>query len=266
MKLYEIPVAWAAIEQELVEGLGEVTPDLESRMSALIAASKDKLTAAGLVKRNLELHEEMAKAQAGVFQDEAARVAGMAKAFGTAADRLGAIMAPALKTVGSIKTVAGTLYATRRVTYAITLKPGMDIKALPKAFWRQAEPELNKKPIQDLCKVHPVTPEQMEFVAGGDFKLKDLERIRKDQAVTDADLEVLRKDGLTPDQLALLDAIQAVNEAPTEIAWARSESLTSCLKAAKASEPEAQATPEIAPAQPAPAPVPDPAFDPFLED
>jgi len=285
VKLYEIPGAhallWADIQKELEELLGEVTPEMEARMAALMGASKDKITAAGMVKRNLELHAAMASAQARVFQDEAARVGAMAKSFESAADRLGELMAPALKTVGSVKTVAGTLYAIRRVNYIVAAKPGFNIKTLPQTLWRQSDPELNKKPIQDLCKLHPITPEQLGLVEGGDFKAKDLERIRAAMAVTDADLEVLAKDDLTPDQVATLEAIRNANKCPEGITWVRSESLTTALKGAKPAEPEvapaATETVVVVPPPPVKSPEPpavappvpdpslDPSFDPFFD-
>ena len=244
IKLYEITPAWEAIQNTLLESCGDLTPEIEAQMTALLGASKDKLEAAGYVKRNLEIHADLARAQAGVFQENAAACMGMVKTFEGAADRLGAMMAPALKVTGTIKTVAGTLYATRRVNYAITLKPGVDIKSLPREFWRQADPELNKKPLQDLAKLHPVTEEQLEFVTGGEFKPKDIERIHHDLAVTDADLEVLAKDDLTFEQQSILDAIRAGSKVPTEIIAVRSESLTTALRTAPASK----AAPEPAPA------------------
>ena len=259
MRLYEIPTEFQAIQDELERSLGEVTPEIETRFRNLLEGGKAKLEAACHVKRNLEVHEGLAKAQAEVFKAEAERCLGQAKSFGACADRLGEVMAPALKAIGTIKTVAGSFYATRRVTYAISLRPGADIKALDRKYWRQADPELNKKPLQDLAKQHPLTPGQMEFVLGGDFKKKDIERIQHDHACTDADLDVLVKDNLTQEQRLLLAGIRGHSALPDEVVAVPFESLTTACRAA--AEPvEVQAAPattQVAPAivqAPPPAP------------
>ena len=253
MKLYEIPTEFQAIQDELERSLGEVTPEIETRFRNLLEGGKAKLEAACHVKRNLEVHEGLARAQAEVFKTEAERCLGQAKSFGAAADRLGELMAPGLKAVGTIKTVAGSFYATRRVTYAISLRPGVDIKTLDKRFWRQADPELNKKPLQDLAKTHPLTPGQMEFILGGDFKKKDCERIQHDRACTDADLDVLAKDDLTQEQRLMLAGIKGKSAIPDEVVAVPFESLTTACRAA--AEPvEAQGAPASPQASPAASP------------
>lgn len=151
VKLYEIPAAWMAILEALEEGMGELTPELEARAQELLGASKDKLEAAGLAMRNIELHAKQAEAQARVFADEAARCNAIAKQFEAAADRLGALMAPALEITGNVKTAAGTIYARKNTSWAFELKPGCQAFDLDVSLWRQKEPELNKMALRKLA-------------------------------------------------------------------------------------------------------------------
>ena len=65
--LYDIPIEAEQIEIELSETYGELTPELEARISDFIAASKDKVEAAAAVVRSLE-------ANAGIVQAEAERM------------------------------------------------------------------------------------------------------------------------------------------------------------------------------------------------
>ncbi|GEM_PF-6519363 len=125
-----------------------------------ITASKEKLEAAGLAKRNLEIHAATAAAQAKVFQEEAARCSAIAKSFENAAERLGDLMAEPLKITGKIKTVAGTLYTQTRSTWSFDLKPGTQFFELPDALWRQADPELNKTELKKLAEAGTL-PEQI---------------------------------------------------------------------------------------------------------
>ncbi len=172
IKLYDIPIEWQKILTILEESCGELTPELEVEAQGLITASKEKLEAAGLAKRNLEIHASMATAQAKVFTDEAAKCTAIAKTFENAADRLGALMAPALQITGNIKTVAGTLYTRTNTTWSFDMKPGAQFFELPEPgelpealrgvgpLWRQKEPELNKTALKKLAEANAL-PEQI---------------------------------------------------------------------------------------------------------
>lgn len=166
IKLYDIPVEWQKILAILEESCGELTPELETAAQELISASKEKLEAAGLAKRNLELHAAMASAQAKVFMEEAAKCTAISKAFESSADRLGALMAPALQITGNVKTVAGTLYTRTNTTWSFEMKPGAQFYELPEPadlpealrsvgpLWRQKDPELNKTALKKLAEAN----------------------------------------------------------------------------------------------------------------
>lgn len=151
MKLYDIPLEWAALLARIEEADGEVTAADATEMEALMGATVDKLTAAGMAKRNLELKAEMAMAQAKVLEAEASRIKGNAKGLESAADHIGQMMLPGLQITGKLKTPAGTYYVTTRNAWSFELKPGTEFWELDTSLWRQPAPELNKTPLKKLA-------------------------------------------------------------------------------------------------------------------
>jgi hypothetical protein len=138
VKLYEIPLAWSSVELALEEAAGELTPDLEARIKALLEGGSDKLEAAMKVCRSLE-------AQAEVAKTEAQRLQGRAKSFDNQVERLRSLMLPALQALGGkVKTPLFSFFTTTRTNVLFSMKPGAEIFELPPRFYRAADPELNK--------------------------------------------------------------------------------------------------------------------------
>jgi len=248
IKLYEIPLEMQSIYLELEENCGEMTPELEERMLALVSTSKDKLENCAYLMRNLELQAGLAKAQAGVFQAEAARCAAVSASFEAAADRLGELMAPALDVTGKIKTLAGTLYTQQRTTWAFELKAGTPFGMLDEKLWRQAEPELNKKPLAKLAESHPITPEFVTILtAAKALPPKDLAQVAADAVITDTQLnKAVEK--LPEEAMAAVAAVRALRQLPDEILGMPTTRTITILKApsAKGSAEEPTEAPETA--------------------
>jgi len=54
--LYTIPNEWEVILQKIAEADGELTPEIEQEIEALLKAAEFKVSNAILARRNLELH------------------------------------------------------------------------------------------------------------------------------------------------------------------------------------------------------------------
>ena len=158
MKLFEIPLEWQAIELALEEAAGEITPDLEQRIQALLAGGADKLDQAMCVVRSLEHQVEAAKS-------EAARLTGRAKSFEGQVERLRSLMLPALQSLGGkVKTARFSFFTTNRTNVLISLKPGTEIFELPPRFYRVPEPEINRTEIKKARAAGEALPEALVIV------------------------------------------------------------------------------------------------------
>lgn len=164
--LYDIPIEAEQIEIELSETYGELTPELEARISDFIAASKDKVEAAAAVVRSLE-------ADAGIVQAEAERMRQRAVGLQAGADRLKDLMLQVVDRTfdGKLKTPRFTIWgqnAAKKVT--AELVPGTDVYKLaamePWAF-RTKDPELNIQAIKDAVKQGKSIPDGI-FVQEGE--------------------------------------------------------------------------------------------------
>lgn len=247
IKLYEILPAWQAILQTLEENGGELTPELEAEAAALIGDSKEKLEAAAMARRNLQLKGNLFRAHAKVFMDEAARCVAMAESIEANADRLGDLMAPALEVTGSIQTPAGTLFTQTRTTWAFELKPGVQHFELPVTLWRQPEPELNKRPLADLAESHPLPEGLLErLTAAKALPSNELARIANEKKIYDSDLKkASKKCPFTEEELA---AIKAKSFLPAEISAMSTSNVSVVLRAPTAAKKAAATEPAPDPA------------------
>lgn len=158
MKLYEIPLEAMEIETFLAENYGELTPELEQRISGFVAEGKDKLEAACVVVKSLEGDAEVCKSEAKRLME---RASGLEKG----ADRLKGLMLYAVDHGfgGKIKTAKFTVWGqTSAATTAFQLKPGTDIFSLAAAapeFVRARDPEIDKLAIKDAHKSGKPMPE-----------------------------------------------------------------------------------------------------------
>ena len=153
LKLYQIPQEWAAVEDAIEAAGGEVTPEIEARMVALMGATKDKIIGAAVTMRNYRIAAELTRDMAQRMLAEAERVMASANKLDKVADRIGAAMLPAVEVTGKVQTPAGTVY--KRVTphYAFELKDGCNWYDLPSELWRQRDPELNKTELKKLAQL-----------------------------------------------------------------------------------------------------------------
>jgi hypothetical protein len=141
IRLYEIPKEAEEIEAALADGLGELTLELEQRISAFMAHSKDKIEAAAIVVKSLE-------ADAIECKSESNRLYGRAQGLERAADRLKALMLTAVDGGfgGKVKTVKFTIWGqTAASNTNFGLKPEADIYAVAAEhpeFVRMGAPEL----------------------------------------------------------------------------------------------------------------------------
>jgi deferrochelatase/peroxidase EfeB len=186
IKLYQIAPEWENVMKVLEEGCGELTPEIEAAMNELMSTSKEKLESAAYALRNLKIHAELAKAQAGVFQEQMDACMAVSKSFAAAAERLGDMMAPALDVTGKIKTLAGTLYTQQRTTYAFELKPGVPFGMLDEKLWRQAAPELVKTELNKLATAGTLPDEILALATTKTTTVLKAPTAKKDTAETPA--------------------------------------------------------------------------------
>ncbi len=73
MSLYEIGIEGQEIELLLTENLGEITPEIEARMDALLAGGPDKMDAAAAVWERLENQMNFCKRKADEYAAKAGR-------------------------------------------------------------------------------------------------------------------------------------------------------------------------------------------------
>src|ERR1019366_4635775 len=71
MSLIDVGTEALAIQDALFESLGELTPELEAQLDALLAKGADSLDAAAWVVRKLAADEESCKAEAKRYQERA---------------------------------------------------------------------------------------------------------------------------------------------------------------------------------------------------
>jgi hypothetical protein len=105
LTLYDLSMEGVQIQDLLIENEGELTPELEARLDALLLAGPDKIEAAAMVVRSLE-------ASADVCKNEVERLAKRADSFHANAQRLKDRMAMALDCAfnGKIKTEKFTVW------------------------------------------------------------------------------------------------------------------------------------------------------------
>lgn len=126
MKLYDIPMEFAALEQALVEAEGELSPELEQQFDDFLRGGKDKIEAASMVIRTLEREADACKA-------EATRLAERKTSHEKNADRLKKLVLIALDGAfgGKIKTPLFTIWGqTSAARQNFDLAPGCNLEEL----------------------------------------------------------------------------------------------------------------------------------------
>jgi len=158
MKLYEISIEWQKLLAMLEEIGGELTEELEVQAKGLIEATEEKLKAVAFVLRNLQLEQETLEAHAQVFEAESEAIRLRAKAVARNEERLSALVLPALKITGKIKSPAGTLYVHTSKNPVFAVDPSVCIAELPERFVRYTDPELNKSALKAAHKAGEELP------------------------------------------------------------------------------------------------------------
>lgn len=165
LRLYDIPSAWAALQEALEESGGELTPEIQAAWESLQEEGTAKVDAAAAVLRGMKATSEALAAEIGRLQ---ARKAATEKAE----ERLRSLVLSVIEPLGGkVKTDRFTVYTTRRTSCAIALEPGANIWELEPRFVRTHEPELNKTEIKKAFEAGETMP---EFLAVQKFESTSL--------------------------------------------------------------------------------------------
>jgi hypothetical protein len=134
IKLYDIPMEFAALEIALVEAEGELSPELEKQFDEFMRGGKDKIEAAAMVVRTLEAEAEMCGAQAqAILESEVKRLKDRQQSHSNNASRLKALVLRAVDAAfdGKVKTSLFTIYGqTSAPTLSVDLAPEINIEDL----------------------------------------------------------------------------------------------------------------------------------------
>jgi predicted transcriptional regulator len=124
--LYSLALEGLEIEELLIESLGEITPDIQEKMDALLESGPDKLESAAAVVRQLQ-------ASAKIAEEESDRLRERAKTFEAQAEKLKERMGFALDRAfgGKIKTAKWTIYMQKNADRTVAdLVPGVTAEML----------------------------------------------------------------------------------------------------------------------------------------
>jgi hypothetical protein len=147
LTLYEIGAEGQFIQDCLIDTEGELTPEIEERLNALMVAGPDKIQAAGHVLANLENAQAACEMEAKRLKDRAA-------AFDAGISRLKARMATALDLAfnGKLKTDTATFWTQAGpTTYAVDLAEESSLEELQKERpdFVRTKLELDKQAVKD---------------------------------------------------------------------------------------------------------------------
>lgn len=119
--LYDLTLQGVEIEELLFDSVGEITPEIQAKMDALLESGVDNLEGAAAVVRQFE----MSAAQA---EEESKRLHDRAKQFDATAQKIKDRMALALDKAfgGKIKTAKWTIYTQKSRDWTVAdLVPGV---------------------------------------------------------------------------------------------------------------------------------------------
>lgn len=160
LRLYEIPIAWANLQELLEASAGEITPEIEAAWGALEEQGEAKVDATAAVIKSMVAEGEALATEIG-------RLEARKDALYNSVDRLKAFLVPALQALGGkVKTTRFTTYLQTRETASFDLKPDADIWELDAKFYRTREPELNKTALKDARKAGETLPDCIVVAVG----------------------------------------------------------------------------------------------------
>lgn len=145
MKLYEIPIEANEIEATLADSAGELTPEVERRISDFLREGKDKIEAAAIVTNSLLDDAKLCKA-------EAERLLKRAAGLANAADRLKGLILFAVDEGfgGKVKTAKFTIWAQNSGdTVSFDCLDIYQVAAVAPWAIRTSNPELDKKALKE---------------------------------------------------------------------------------------------------------------------
>jgi hypothetical protein len=152
MRLYDVPSEIASFEVEIEANAGEITPELEERWKAFVAAGKDKIEAAAMVITTL-------KAQAEACEAEAERLQSRAESLAKNVERLKELTIGAVDAMGGkVKTSLFTIWTQDSASsISVEVKPGTDLAEMAEFLpgFVRTKRELDKKAILDRIKSDP---------------------------------------------------------------------------------------------------------------
>lgn len=157
MKLYEIPIEANEIETLLAENYGELTSEIERRISEFLREGKDKIEAAAIVVKSLE-------DDADVCRQEAERLTKRAAGLEAGADRLKGLILYAVDEGfgGKVKTAKFTIWGQNAApSTSFELPPGASIHSVPVEYLRMQDPELDKQALKAALEAEIPIPEQI---------------------------------------------------------------------------------------------------------
>lgn len=161
MTLYDISLEGLQIADLLTEAEGELTPEIEARLDALMQEGPERIEAAAMVVRSIEADAEVCKA-------EARRLLERAASFENNAQRLKDRMVFALDLAfnGKVKTPKFTIWTQKGAdTVAFDLREEFTIdmlhEQLPAAV--RIKKELDKRALRDMFDAGLDLPESVFF-------------------------------------------------------------------------------------------------------
>lgn len=155
MNIFGLSPTFARIEEALVEGAGELTPELEALMAEAMTEAPAALEQAGFLKLALRKRVEIAK-------ERKASLDATIKAAENAEERVDACLEKILAITGKQKFPEFTLSTTTRESVAFALKPGAAVFEIPDTFVRFRDPELNLTALKDARKAGQELPAALE--------------------------------------------------------------------------------------------------------
>lgn len=153
--LYMIAAEKVTLLDELVDGGGVLTPELEERLATLEGDFARKLAACAVMVRNLD-------AECDKYGDERKRLQTREAVTGRAADNLKAYMQRCMETA-DVERVDGV--AALKNNPPSVIYEG-DPAHLPEAF-KRVSVEINKTALRDAAKAGQVLPEGVRFASAG---------------------------------------------------------------------------------------------------
>jgi len=160
--LYDVSAAGLEMQRILEENDGDLTPELEQQLDALMAAGTDRIEAAAMVVKRLELEMRSIEAFADAMGEEQKRIFERAARIENSANRLKARMANVLDSVfsGKVKTPLFTCYVQQGATTLHIEAPEESLESMPEEYV-VTKRQLNKRAIAEWYEKGELLPKEI---------------------------------------------------------------------------------------------------------